>query len=86
VGTTTVLTGGGETTNNLVGLKPGFVDAARYDYWLTPHSRAVGAGVNPGQAGDVSLEPRYYHRDPVAGTPRPAGEELDIGDCPTNAS
>jgi len=65
VGTTTVLTGGGETTNNLVGLKPGFVDAARYDYWLTPHSRAVG---------------------PVAGTPRPAGEELDIGACPTNAS
>lgn len=82
VGTTTVLAGGGETTNNLVGPNPGFVDAARYDYRLTRHSKAVGAGVDPGRAGDVSLEPRYYYRDPVAGTPRPAGEKLHIGACP----
>ena len=80
-GTKTVLTGPGESTNNLVTHPSGFVDAPHYDYRLTPRSPALGAGIDPGKAGDFYLAPKSYYRHPVGALPRPAGEKLNIGAC-----
>lgn len=82
IGTKTVLTGPGESTNNLVADPSGFVDAQHYDYRLTPRSPALGAGNDPGKAGDFSLAPKFYFRQPVGAVTRPAGEKLNIGACP----
>jgi hypothetical protein len=80
-GSKTVLTGLGETSNNLVTDKPGFVDAAHNDYRLTPQSPALRAGIDPGKAGDFSLVPMFYYRHPLGADPRPTDEKLDIGAC-----
>jgi len=82
IGTKTVLTGPGESTNNLVADPSGFVDAPHYDYRLTPRSPALGAGIDPGKAGDFSLAPTFYYRQPVGAVTRPVGEKLNIGACP----
>lgn len=86
VGTRTVLTGPGELVNNLVVEPSGFVDAAHYDYRLTPRSPARGAGIEPGKAGDFSLAPAFYYRQPVGGVARPAGEKLNVGACSVGGS
>ncbi|MCG3147921.1 MAG: hypothetical protein PCFJNLEI_01362 [Verrucomicrobiae bacterium] len=67
VGSSTVLSGSGETTNNLITTTPGFVDAAHYDYRLTSQSPALGAGIDPGVVGDFSLSPNYYYQHPLGG-------------------
>lgn len=82
IGTKTVLTGPGESANNLVANPSGFVDAPHYDYRLTPRSPALGAGIDPGKAGDFSLAPTFYYRQPVGAVMRPVGEKLNIGACP----
>jgi len=81
-GSKTVLTGPGETTNNLVTDQPGFVDAAQGDFRLIPQSPALGKGVDPGKAGDFVLAPVSYYRHPCGSEPRPKGEKLNIGACP----
>ncbi len=82
VGSKTVLTGPGETTNNLATDQPGFVDAAHYDFRLTPQSPAFHAGVDPGRVGDFSLKPAFHYRHPAGGEPRPKDEKLNIGAGP----
>ena len=69
----------GETSNNVVTEKPGFVDAAHYDYRLTAQSPAIGAGVDPGKVGDFSLTPVFQYRHPIEKEPRPRVEKLDAG-------
>ena len=86
IGTKTVLTGPGESTNNLVTDPSACVDAAHYDYRLAPRSPALGAGIDPGKAGDFILTPKAYYRHPVEATPRPAGEKLNIGACPAGGN
>ena len=81
IGTKTVLTGPGESINNLMADPAGFVDAPHHDYRLTPQSPALGAGIDPGKAGDSSLAPKYYYRQPVGAVARPVGEKLNIGAC-----
>ncbi|MEI6655486.1 MAG: hypothetical protein WCP45_12005 [Verrucomicrobiota bacterium] len=84
-GTKTVLTGPGESTNNLVTDTAGFVDAGHSDYQLTPRSPAHGTGTDPGRAGDFILVPRFFYRHPVGAVPRPVGDKLNIGACPAGA-
>jgi len=81
-GTKTVLTGPGESTNNLVTDQPGFVDAAHADYRLTPQSPALHAGIDPGKTTDFILLPRFYYHQPLASEPRPAAEKLNVGALP----
>ena len=85
VGSKTVLTGPGESTNNLVTDQPGFVDAAQYDFRLSPKSPALGAGIEPGRAGDFNLRPESYFRDPVSKAALPAGGRLNVGACPARS-
>ena len=82
VGSKTILTGPGETINNLVTDKSGFVDAAHYDYRLTAQSPAIRAGVDPGKVGDFSLTSGAYYQQPLEADPRRNGETLNIGACP----
>ena len=84
-GTKTVLTGPGTTINNLVIDQPGFVNAARYDFQLTPQSPAFQAGVAPGHAGNFRLAPVFYYRHPLGAEPRPEGEALNVGACPAGS-
>ena len=82
VGTASVLTGPGETTNNLVTAKPGFVDAGHNDYRLTSQSPALRAGIDPGKVGDFSLVPMFYYHPPIGAESRPKNEKLNLGACP----
>ena len=84
-GTKTVLTGPGESTNNLVTDMAGFVDAPHSDYRLTRQSPALGTGTDPGKAGDFLLAPRFFYRHPTGMVPRPAGEKPNIGAYPVGA-
>lgn len=79
VGSSTVLEGPGKAENNLVTAEPGFADAASYDYRLTSQSKAVGAGSDPGKAGDFSLLPAFQYCHPLGREPRPRGTKPDIG-------
>jgi hypothetical protein len=81
-GNKTLLTGPGESVSNLVTDKPGFLDAAHYDYRLTPQSPAFQAGIDPGKAGDFSLTPVFFYRHPLDAESRPKDEKLNIGACP----
>jgi hypothetical protein len=85
-GSKTVLTGPGEMTNNLVTDMRGFVDAPRYDYRLARGSAALGAGIDPGKAGEFSLAPKSCYRQPLGAAPRATGEKLNIGACPAGGS
>ena len=86
IGTTSVLSGPGQTTNNLVTGPAEFVDAVHYDYRLAPRSAAFGAGVGPGKADEFNLTPNAYYRHPLGRVLRPAGEKLNIGACPAGGS
>lgn len=82
VGGKTVLSGPGQTTNNLVTGQPGFAGAERFDFRLTPQSPALGTGIDPGGAGDFSLAPVFYYREPLGDEPLPKGEKLNVGAGP----
>ena len=84
VGSQTILTGPGEPLNNLATDTPGFINAAHYDYRLTPLSPAIRNGVDPGNVGDFSLTLGFYYRHPLGAEPRPKGA-LNIGACPVGS-
>jgi len=74
--------GAGESTGTLVASRTTFTDAAQYDYRLAPASPAIGAGTDPGAAGDFSLRPAFYYQHPLGAVPRPPNEKLNVGACP----
>lgn len=82
-GTTSALSGPGESSNNLVADPAAvFMDAPHADYRLAPRSAALGTGIDPGKAGDFRLTPKAYYKHPAGSVVRPAGEKLNIGACP----
>ena len=85
-GTKTVLSGAGESTNNLLAEPSAFIDAAHYDYRLAPRSAALATGIDPGKAGDFNLAPNAYYRHPIGSVPRPVDARLNIGACPAGGS
>ena len=78
-GTTEVVNGPGDTANNVITDKPGFADAAHYDYSLKPSSPALHAGIDPGKAGDFSLMPLFQYHHPLNREPRPKSAKPDVG-------
>jgi hypothetical protein len=55
------------------------VDPAAYDFRLLPDSPLIDAGVDPGQAGDVSLWPEFEYVHPASGRKRQHVGTLDLG-------
>ncbi len=82
VGFKSVMSGEGDTTGDLLTDHRGFPDSAGYDYRLLSTSAAVGAGVDPGRAGDVDLMPAFYYKHPLGSEPRPREAKPDLGACP----
>lgn len=79
VGAGTVLKGPGERAGNLVGVDPGFVDAAHYDYRLTARSPAIDAGIELETVDGVSLVPTEQYVHPLGSEPRTAHGPIDVG-------
>ncbi len=80
VGRGTVLRGApGDLSHNLVSRRPGFVDAAAYDYHLRPDSPAVDAGTEPGSANGTDLTARFEYVAPAGRTPRVTRGAVDAG-------
>lgn len=78
-GSTAVLNGPGEQTNNLVTDAPNFVDPAHYDYHLTAKSPGIHTGVAPGMAGTVPLRPVFQYCHPLGKESRASTGQLDVG-------
>ena len=66
-------------SHNLVSRRPGFVDAASYDYRLRPDSLAVDAGTDPGRVNGVDLTARFEFVSTIGRTPRISDGAVDIG-------
>ncbi|MEI6176001.1 MAG: right-handed parallel beta-helix repeat-containing protein [Verrucomicrobiota bacterium] len=83
-GAATLLSGSGETTQNLLTESPGFLDAAHYDYTLSASSPALHGGMDPGKAGDFGLTQEFYYHHPLAGVPFVKDGKPHLGACPAN--
>lgn len=57
----------------------GFLDVYRYDYRLKPGSPAIGGGIDPGAAGDISLVPALEYVHPTQSRPVKINGPIDIG-------
>lgn len=80
VGPGRVLTGPGALINNLGNDKaPGLVSRATFDYHLSSTSKAIDAGIDPGNAQGFSLSPigQYVHLN--RGQKRPKIRQIDLG-------
>lgn len=78
-GTGKPLTGGGRLLNSLVAPDPGFVEKASYNYRLAAGSPAIDAGVDPGEADGMSLDPVSEYLHPADALPRSRYGVIDIG-------
>ena len=58
---------------------PGLVDIANYDWHLRPNSPAIGAGIDPGSAGGMSLLPTLEYAHPAHAQPVKTKSAIDIG-------
>jgi hypothetical protein len=74
-----ILTGPGENLNNLISQRPGFVNAADFDYHLIPASPAIDAGIDPGSANNFNLKPAGHYVHVANGQKRAVIKALDIG-------
>jgi hypothetical protein len=78
-GAGTLSSTGALSADNLDPANPMFVDAATYDYHLLAGSPAIGAGVDPGSVGTVSLTPVFEYVQPTSRVARDNGAKLDVG-------
>jgi hypothetical protein len=65
--------------NDIITNSPAVYDQANRIYYLTAASRAVNAGIDPGEANDFSLRPLYEFELPTSGVARPMVGKLDVG-------
>ncbi len=68
-----------EKSHNVFGSEKDVISLANYDYRLRPNSKAINAGVDPGNAHGFNLKPteEYVHKANMR--PRPVQHELDVG-------
>jgi hypothetical protein len=57
----------------------GLLDPDHYDYRLKPGSPAIGAGADPGFAGEFLLAPALEYRHPMLTRPVTVDGPIDIG-------
>ncbi len=81
VGTKVLLDGPGEPMNNLLTDQPGFVDAAKFDYRLTPGSPALGTG-KVATASDDFILPAFHYLHPMSQELRDDHAKPSIGALP----
>ena len=74
-----ILAGEGELKNNLTTDLFEFISAKTYDYRLKPMSRAINAGIDPGEANDTNLRPTFEYVHKARAEPRKKDRALDIG-------
>lgn len=74
-----ILAGEGELKNNLTTDLFEFISAKTYDYRLKPMSRAINAGIDPGEANDTNLRPTFEYVHKARAEPRKKDRALDLG-------
>lgn len=79
LGPGTVLTGPGESRNNVTGRRSDFVDPSHFDYRLKARAAAVGRGMEPGSANGISLRPAEEYVHKAQRRPRSNSGKLDAG-------
>lgn len=79
VGPGTVLTGPGESRNNVTGRRSDFVDPSHFDYRLKARAAAVGRGIEPGSANGIPLRPTEEYVHKAQRRPRSNSGKLDVG-------
>lgn len=57
----------------------GFINAAAYDYRLSPSSPAINAGVDPGAGAGLPLTPTEQYIHPASSVTRAINQNLDAG-------
>ena len=74
-----LLNGPGELENNLSTDKLVFVAPERYDFKLKPGTKAINAGIDPGEANGLSLRPSFQYVRPMQAKARKTDSALDLG-------
>src|SRR5262249_9156073 len=68
-----------ELSHNLETQEPAFVNRRAFDYHLTKRSPAIGAGIDPGTADEVSLMPSAQYAHNAAEIARLNTGRIDVG-------
>jgi hypothetical protein len=66
-------------SNNLEDAASCLVDAAGFDYRLSPGAPCIDAGVDPGDGDGFALRPSQHYAHPTGHAARPSQGELDLG-------